>query len=537
MGIRHLGTHVVHAVLLVLAILCVASAVFASAGAIVPSASASGAPEWPMLGSNAAHTGRSQYAGPTTAPTHWKWSAAPSLYTFYSSPVIGADGTVYAYDRSSLRAIRPNGTLRWTSHFAEWGVAASPALASDGTIYLTTGNGMLYAVDGRGIEKWHFKGTGYPRAPTVGDDGTVYFGTDMFVWGNMTDWVPESAGYMYAVSPDGTLKWSWKTGRTDSPPAVGPDGTVYWASRDGNLYALDPATGSRKWAFNAAAGWGGDIGLTWPSVGEDGTIYLGRNDTNILYAVNRDGTQRWALAVPVPADFSPISGDCALSPPAIAGDGTVCVTLNTFAYTSDSIAPDSGSLYAFNPDGSQKWTCALAGPTIYGNNQAPIIDSNGVAYVTVPEPGPDHGNAGGLYAIGADGTLKWSNTARRSPSGALFDPLYLTIAADGTLYVGSFSKELYAFGGPIPTPPPRITKLAPTAAHRRAAVVITGTGFGTRRGTSVVKFGTTKCDTYLSWSRTRIKCRVPAKARFGLLTIKVNTSAGVSNGKSFRVKR
>jgi outer membrane protein assembly factor BamB len=490
-----------------------------------------------MLGSNASHTGRSPYAGPSTAPTHWKWSAAPSRYTFYTSPVIGADGTIYAYDRDSLRAIRPNGTLRWVSRFAEWGVAASPALASDGTIYLATGNGMLYAVDERGTEKWHFKGTGYPRAPTVGDDGTVYFGTDMSVWGNMTDWEPERAGYMYAVNADGTLRWSWKTGRIVSPPAVGPDGTIYWTSLDGNLYALDPATGNRKWTFDAAAGWGGDIGLTWPSVGEDGTIYLGRDDTNLLFAVHPDGTQRWAIAVPVPAGISTLPGECGLSPPAIAADGTVCLTLNTFTYTSDSVAPDSGALFAFYPDGSQKWTCALAGPTMYGRNQAPVIDSNGVVYVTVPEPGPDHGNAGGLYAIDAEGTLKWSFTARQGPSGALFDPLYLAIAADGTLYLGSFSKELYAFGGPAPTPPPHVTRLSPTAAHRRAAVVITGTGFGNERGIGCVKFGTTKCIAYLSWSDSRIECRVPAKAKFGKLKVSVVTTGGTSSTKTFTVTR
>jgi len=41
------------------------------------------------------------------------------------------------------------------------------------------------------------------------------------------------------------------------------------------------------------------------------------------------------------------------------------------------------------------------------------------------------------------------------------------------------------------------------------------TGCGAKRGTSSVKLDATKCTKYLSRSSTRIKCRVPAKARFG----------------------
>lgn len=84
---------------------------------------------------------------------------------------------------------------------------------------------------------------------------------------------------------------------------------------------------------------------------------------------------------------------------------------------------------------------------------------------------------------------------------------------------------------------PRITTLSPTSGHRRVIVVITGTTFGASRGASYVRFGTTKCGTYLSWSKTRIKCRVPAKATFGWLRVRVTTAAGTSNGKGFTVKR
>jgi len=57
-----------------------------------------------------------------------------------------------------------------------------------------------------------------------------------------------------------------------------------------------------------------------------------------------------------------------------------------------------------------------------------------------------------------------------------------------------------------------IERLTPISAQRGAIVVITDSGFGARRAVSSVRFGSVKCAKYFSWSRTRITCRVPARA-------------------------
>ncbi len=50
-----------------------------------------------------------------------------------------------------------------------------------------------------------------------------------------------------AAAP-GTLKWSYATGGgIYSSPAVGPDGTIYVGSRDFSLYAINP-DGTLKWS-------------------------------------------------------------------------------------------------------------------------------------------------------------------------------------------------------------------------------------------------------------------------------------------------
>ena len=84
---------------------------------------------------------------------------------------------------------------------------------------------------------------------------------------------------------------------------------------------------------------------------------------------------------------------------------------------------------------------------------------------------------------------------------------------------------------------PQITKLKPAFGKRGATVTISGTDFGAAQGAGAVKFGAAKCTTYVSWSDTQIKCKAPAKARYGKVKVTVTTSAGTSNGVSFTVKK
>ena len=52
-----------------------------------------------------------------------------------------------------------------------------------------------------------------------------------------------------------------------------------------------------------------------------------------------------------------------------------------------------------------------------------------------------------------------------------------------------------------------------------------------------MKFGARICAKYVSWSATQIKCKVPAKAKYGAVQVTVTTAAGKSNALSFTVKR
>ena len=67
-------------------------------------------------------------------------------------------------------------------------------------------------------------------SPAVGKDGTIYIGS--------------AGGSLYAVNSIGRETWAFPTGgEVYSSAAIGKDGTIYFGSNDGNLYAV--SSGSR----------------------------------------------------------------------------------------------------------------------------------------------------------------------------------------------------------------------------------------------------------------------------------------------------
>ena len=100
-----------------------------------------GAP-WPMQGHDVAHTGRGAGNGATGA-LKWKYAMGDSVG---SSPAIGSDGTVYvgSFD-NNLYAIKPDGSLKWKYAIGD-AVVSSPAIGSDGTVYVGSWDWNLYAI-------------------------------------------------------------------------------------------------------------------------------------------------------------------------------------------------------------------------------------------------------------------------------------------------------------------------------------------------------------------------------------------------------
>jgi outer membrane protein assembly factor BamB len=152
------------------------------------------------------------------------------------------------------------------------GVYSSPAIGPDGTVYVGSRDGKLYAINGKsGVKLWEFKtGDQVYSSPAIGSDGTVYVGS--------------ADKKLYAINgKTGVKLWEFETGDdVDSSPAIGSDGTVYVGSRDKKLYAINPKIGVKLWEFETE----GPVHSS-PSIGPDGTLYVGSDDKK-LYAIKTD---------------------------------------------------------------------------------------------------------------------------------------------------------------------------------------------------------------------------------------------------------
>ena len=203
-----------------------------------------------------------------------------------SSPIYGPDGTVYFSDiYSRVYAVTPSstaGSYKWTFSLGGGGSFGSPALSRDATaVYVHADDGNLHAIDAStGAPKWVFNPLVYPNfgtsvsSPAVAADGTIYYGG--------------FDAMLYAVYPNGTLRWSYKLGALSfSSPAIGADGTVYIGCYDTKLYAVS-ASGILRWTFASDASGGV---YSSPVVDASGTIYF--SDGAATYAVSPTGSRLW----------------------------------------------------------------------------------------------------------------------------------------------------------------------------------------------------------------------------------------------------
>ena len=225
-----------------------------------------------MYQQDAQHSGRSPHAGPRQATLLRRFDAAapqnmpPDPLTpradYQSSSVIGPNGTIYVANfPGMLFALRDSASaadqldVAWRFHPpASSSLHATPALSGDGsTVYLGFASGgfgtngpppraTLYALkapasgtDPQVVWAADLGAARVMASPTVGPDGTIY--------------VANSAGLLFAVAANGSVKWTAQTGPTvKSAPALASDGTVYHATSDGKMYAVS-SQGQMKWSF------------------------------------------------------------------------------------------------------------------------------------------------------------------------------------------------------------------------------------------------------------------------------------------------
>jgi outer membrane protein assembly factor BamB len=257
-----------------------------------------------MFRGDAAHSG--SYSGPVPRQFHrvkWKFATGDRIV---SSPVIdnkriyfgSDDGNVYAVDAETGRQIWKCAT--------KGPVPSSPAVA-DGIVYATSYDGKLYALNSEtGAVKWKFATAGERRFEAKGLDGmqpknqTIADPFDIFLSSPVavknTVYFGSGDGNVYALdAATGEQRWKFKTSDVVHASPAFADGVLFFGSWDSYFYAVDAASGREKWRFH-----GGEDALMHNQVGfqsspavVDGVVYTGCRDSNVYALDAVTGKEKW----------------------------------------------------------------------------------------------------------------------------------------------------------------------------------------------------------------------------------------------------
>jgi outer membrane protein assembly factor BamB len=259
-----------------------------------------------MFRGDPAHSGTSK----ETAPRQFhrvKWHFATGD-RIVSSPVWdnrviyfgGDDGNIYAVDSETGRQIWKRTT--------GGPVSSTPAVAN-GLVYAGSYDGKFYALNARtGAIKWKFATEGerrfeakgihglQPKNQTIPDQFDLFLSSPVVVGGAV--YFGSGDGNLYALdAATGELKWKFKTGDVIHASPAYADGVLFVGSWDSYFYAVDAATGKEKWKFH-----GGEdpaihnqVGFQSSAAVVNGVVYVGCRDAH-LYALDAaTGKEKWKI--------------------------------------------------------------------------------------------------------------------------------------------------------------------------------------------------------------------------------------------------
>lgn len=159
--------------------------------------------------------------------TRWEFKVEGFISDY---PMALPDGrvviTCHSAGENLLYILNANGEIGKVFSLSEW-QPYTPVLGPDGTLYVASFSGYVYAINNEGKSQWKFRvPLSFPPAMTVDPAGTLLIGG--------------LDGYLYAIGRDGDFLWKYDIGSPiHAAPLIGPGGRIYVSTVDGILYALD----------------------------------------------------------------------------------------------------------------------------------------------------------------------------------------------------------------------------------------------------------------------------------------------------------
>ncbi len=154
----------------------------------------------------------------------------------YSTPVIGASGTIYVSSYyGDLYALRKNGLVKWI--FSTYSnIVTSPVLGSNENIYITSSNRSLYKISSNGQLIWEFITGGNIEAQQFIDrDENIY------IYSNDT--------FLYKVSKNGEQIYRYQANSVTRKMAIDENSNIYFVNKDNKLVSLN-ADGNKIFDIN-----------------------------------------------------------------------------------------------------------------------------------------------------------------------------------------------------------------------------------------------------------------------------------------------
>ena len=356
------------------------------------------------------------------------------------TPAIDGD-TIYTFgasedtNSSTLFAVnRQTGAIRWQRGWASvamYGEETSPVVGANGTIYIVSNNGKAYAVDRNGTEIWSTTWADnpiqppYPSTPALSPNGTLYFGTQ------------NHSGKFFALnSTNGAILWE-KTGISEMAPII-VSGTVYVTAKYESgapdhrprIIALNDFNGSTIWEYGLTA----EANESWNEWNFSSSNSVMIHDGNRTLYVGLM-MQQWR-------DTRTPSWLYAIDTQSKSLKWRKQLTDNQEEINGLSLGPAGGHLYVTGKGKHAYCFDAATGNKLWeyisGNNNeelsaTALVGADNTIYLTAEEPGK-------ILAInGQSGSLSWEYNVGGEIEGSP------TMDNNGTLYFNNEdTKKLYA---------------------------------------------------------------------------------------------
>jgi IPT/TIG domain-containing protein/VCBS repeat protein len=421
------------------------------------------------------------------------------------------------------------------------GATGTSTTSDSGTLTTTASSDLLVGAN-MVTNVTNSAGTGYTSRVITSPDADI-----------LEDRVVTAAGSYNATAPVSGGSWVMQLAAfraasgTSSPvpsltslsPANGAVGTVVTIA--GSNFGSTKGTSSVM--FNGTAG----TPTSWSATSIVVPVPSGATTGNVVVTVGGVASNALTFTVtstttPSLTSLSPTSGTVG-TVVTIAGSnfgstkGTSSVTFNGTAATPTSWS--ATSIVVPVPSGATTGNVVVTvggvasnGRTFTVTTAAPSLTSlsptSGAVGTVVTIAGSNFGSTKGTSSVTFNGTVatptSWSATSIVAPvpSGATTGSVVVT--------VGGVASNGQTFT--VTSTTPSVTTLSPTSGAVGTAVTITGSNFGSTKGTSSVTFNGTVA-TPTSWSATSIVAPVPSGATTGNVVVTVGGVA--SNGQPFTV--